>query len=286
MTMPRNDCSACLTFDFDSFSVWLHEFGFSSPTHMSKGEFAGRVAVPRILDLLASRDIKATFFIPGHSVKSWPDLVARIADEGHEIGHHGYRHVTPVSLERDDEKRELERGIDAIVTATGRAPVGYRSPAWDLSPNSLELLREFSFAYDSSLMGTDFEPYFCRLGDEPDSEDGYRFGREIDLVEIPVSWALDDWPYFEVVFEPDPLVGLSSPARVLEMWSADFDYMYGHVPGGVFTATFHPQVIGRGARMTMLEGLIDHIGASPGVEFKTVQTMVEEFRSSREPKPG
>ena len=82
MTMPRNDCSACLTFDFDSFSVWLHGFGFSSPTHMSKGEFAGRVAVPRILDLLASRDIKATFFIPGHSVKSWPDLVARIADEG------------------------------------------------------------------------------------------------------------------------------------------------------------------------------------------------------------
>ena len=70
------------------------------------------------------------------------------------------------------------------------------------------------------------------------------------------------------------------------MWSADFDYMYGHVPGGVFTGTFHPQAIGRGARMMMLEGLIDHIGATPGVEFKTVQAVVEEFRSSHEPKPG
>ncbi len=141
MAKSQNNCFACLTFDFDSFSVWLHEYGFSSPTHMSKGEFAGRVAVPRILDLLARRAIPATFYIPGHTIKSWPDLVARIADEGHEIGHHGYRHATPVTLSRDEEKLELERGLETIVGAVGREPSGYRSPAWDLSPNSLHCFR-------------------------------------------------------------------------------------------------------------------------------------------------
>ena len=130
-------------------------------------------------------------------------------------------------------------------------------------------------------MGTGFQPYLCRLGDEPNPDEGYRFGREIDLVEIPVSWALDDWPYFEVVFEPDPLVGLSSRAR-----SRCGRRMYGHVPGGLFTATFHPQVIGHDACMMMLEGLIDHIGATPGIAFKTVKTVVEEFSASHEPKSG
>ncbi len=135
-------------------------------------------------------------------------------------------------------------------------------------------------------MATDFEPYFCRLGDDPNPDEGYRFGQEIELVEIPVSWSLDDWPYFEVVFEPQPTIGLSSPAAALEMWSADFDYMYEHVPGGVFTATFHPQVIGRGARMTMLEGLIDHIGAKDGVEFRCVHSVVEDFKANHTPNSG
>lgn len=281
-----NECSACLTFDFDSFSVWLHGTGVNSPTHMSKGEFGGRVGVPRILDLLGEYGIAATFFVPGHTIDSWPGLVERIAGAGHEIGHHGYRHATPVTLSRDEEKRDLERGLEAIRRVVGAEPAGYRSPAWDLSPNSLELFREFGLQYDSSLMATDFEPYFCREGDIPHDNKGYEWGRETDLVEVPVSWSLDDFPYFEFLFEPTYLRGLMPPRQVLEMWADDFDYMYGHVPGGVFNATFHPQVIGRGARMNMLEGLINHIRGFAGVEFKTIQQVVEDFKAQHRPNEG
>ena len=119
MQDKANKCSACLTFDFDSFSVWLHGFSVNSPTHMSKGEFAGRVGVPRILDSLRDYGITGTFFVPGHTIDSWPSLVEQIAGEGHEIGHHGYRHSTPVTLTRDEEKRELERGLEAILRVTG-----------------------------------------------------------------------------------------------------------------------------------------------------------------------
>ena len=283
MQDKANNCSACLTFDFDSFSVWLHGFSVNSPTHMSKGEFGGRVGVPRILDLLRDYGITATFFVPGHTIDSWPGLVERIAGEGHEIGHHGYRHSTPVTLTRDEEKRELERGLEAILRVAGVEPAGYRSPAWDLSPNSLDLFREFGLQYDSSLMATDFEPYFCREGDVPHDDKGFEWGTETDLVEVPVSWSLDDFPYFEFLFQPMYLHGLAAPSRVLEMWAEDFDYMYGHVPGGVFNATFHPQVIGRGARMNMLEGLINHIRGHAGTEFKTVRQVVAEFKAQNRP---
>ena len=110
MEKTANNCSVCLTFDFDSFTLWLYAFKASSPTHMSKGEFAGRVGVPRILDLLAKYNIKSTWFIPGHSVDSWPALVEKIAAEGHEVAHHGYMHESPVLLSRDEEKRNLECG--------------------------------------------------------------------------------------------------------------------------------------------------------------------------------
>jgi peptidoglycan/xylan/chitin deacetylase (PgdA/CDA1 family) len=161
----------------------------------------------------------------------------------------------------------------------GVRPAGYRSPSWDNSPHTVELLVEHGFRYESSLMGKDFEPYWCRVGDVVRTDGPFAFGRDTDLVELPVSWILDDFPHFEYVSQPGKLwPGLSAPSKVEEIWRGEFDYMYREVPGGVYTLTMHPQVIGRGHRMLLLERLIEHFRRHDGVRFATLSTVAEEFR--------
>ena len=119
-------------------------FKAQSPSAVSRGEF-GKVGTQRLLDVLRRHQVLASWFIPGHTIDTFPDLVKRIADTGHEIGHHGYCHENPAAVPLEEERRILERGIACILRVTGKAPLGYRSPAWDLSPYSLNLLLEFGF---------------------------------------------------------------------------------------------------------------------------------------------
>ena len=91
------------------------------------------------------------------------------------------------------------KGLDALDRAAGVRPTGYRSPSWDNSPWTVDLLLEQGFRYESSLMGHDFTPYWCRTGDVIQPDGPYLFGSEVDLVEMPVSWILDDFPHFEYV---------------------------------------------------------------------------------------
>lgn len=151
------DLRVCITFDHDNASSFISR-GWTSPTLISRGDF-GIVAVPRILAMLKRLGVPSTWFIPGHTIQSYPGCAEEVRDAGHEIGHHGWTHRLPTSLTREQEEEELVRGIDAIHTLTGAAPRGYRSPAWDLSPNSVELLLTHGFEYDSSMMGHDVLPY-------------------------------------------------------------------------------------------------------------------------------
>jgi peptidoglycan/xylan/chitin deacetylase (PgdA/CDA1 family) len=269
---------ACLTFDFDAMSVWLGSRGEATPTALSRGEFGARVGVPRILSLLEREGIAATFFVPGHTVDTFPALCGEIVERGHEIGHHGYLHESPAGLAPEEERRVLERGLEAIERATGVKPAGYRSPGWELSAVSVELLLEYGFEYDSSMMAQDFELYRCRVGDAAGTDGAYVFGDEVDLVEFPVSWSLDDYPQMEFV-KSLALPGLSGYEKTLAMWTADFDYMNEEIPSGVFGITFHPQVIGRGGRMRILENLIAHIRQTPGAEFRRVVDVVRDWRA-------
>ena len=272
-----NDCTVCLSFDFDAIAIWLIR-GETTPTPISRGEFGARQGVPRLLDLLAEHEIPSTFFVPGHSCDTFPDLVARIAREGHEIGHHGYCHEVPASLSREEEATILERGGESIHRATGTRPRGFRSPSWDLSSNSLDLLLSAGFLYDSSLMADDFTPYLCRSGDSGDTTSPYQFGSPVDLVEIPVSWALDDYTHFEWLARRSG--GLAPGSQVEEIWREEFEFMYEKVPGGVFTLTMHPQVIGRGHRIRMLDRLIRHMKGRAGVRFCTMAEVAGAVRPS------
>ncbi len=266
-----------LTFDFDALSIWI-AMGQTTPTALSRGEF-GVVGARRILALLAARDILATFFIPGHTADTYPDVCKEIQAAGHEIGHHGYDHVSPVGLGRDAERDQLRRGSDALERVTGVRPAGYRSPAWDLSAESVELLLAEGFTYDSSMMAHDYQPYRARSGDRIEPDNAVVFGPETTLWELPVSWSLDDFPHFEYHRGG----GLRPATGVFDNWLEDYLYMTEHEPDGVITYTCHPFVIGRGHRMRLLERLVDALLARDA-EFVTATqalSLVEQRRRSR-----
>jgi peptidoglycan-N-acetylglucosamine deacetylase len=186
MAAETKDVRVALTFDFDACCVWIGTLGAKSPSMISRGEF-GPIALRRILDLLDRFGIKSTFFIPGHSALAFPEPTRIIRAAGHEIGHHGWVHENPATLTPEQERRVLERGLEALDRIAGVRPVGYRSPAWDNSPATVSLLLEYGFEYESSLMGSDYAPYWCRVGDEFSTTEEYRWGRPVDLVEVPVA---------------------------------------------------------------------------------------------------
>jgi peptidoglycan/xylan/chitin deacetylase (PgdA/CDA1 family) len=267
----------CLTFDFDVMSGFVAR-GMTTPTPISRGEF-GIVGAGRILALLERHGIRTTWFIPGVIIATYPEICARIVAAGHEIGHHGWSHMPPAALTREQERSGLIRGNEAISRLCGRKARGYRSPAWDLSPHTVELLLEQGFDYDSSMMGDDYTPYRARMGDVAEVDEPFVFGRTTPLVEMPISWSLDDYPHFEFVRTKDAVLpGLMATAGVLANWQDDFRYLARTLEWGVLTYTCHPFVIGRGHRMLMLERLIEGLRAE-GAVFATMADAVDEFVS-------
>jgi len=267
----------CLTFDLDNASGAIAR-DMTTPTMISRGDF-GMVATERLLALLQRHRILGTWFIPGHTIESYPASCTAVVKAGHEIGHHGWTHRVPASLGREAEEQELIRGNDAIKRLSGRQARGYRSPAWDLSPHSIELLLRHGFVYDSSLMGHDYLPYQAREGDVVTLEAPIVYGKDTALVEMPISWSLDDYPVFEYMRMPNAIqAGLMNAGLVAENWLADFAYMRDTYDWGVLTYTFHPHVIGRGHRMIMLDKLIQAL-RDGGATFVTMEQAVGEYRA-------
>jgi peptidoglycan/xylan/chitin deacetylase (PgdA/CDA1 family) len=173
----------------------------------------------------------------------------------------------------------IERGLKALDEIARLKPIGYRSPSWDNSPHTIDLLLEYGFRYESSLMAHDFRPYWCRIGDHADPEGPYRFGQNVDLVEMPVSWVLDDFPHFEFVRSGGSLFpGLSAGTKVEEIWKDEFSFMYREYADGIYTLTMHPEIIGRGYRMLMLERLIDWMADHENIQFARISDVAEQWR--------
>ena len=270
--MPRH--IVCLTFDFDTMSGFIAR-GLTTPTALSRGEFGAR-ASSRILAFLQSRRIRSTWFTPGFTIETFPRECEAVVKAGHEIAHHSWAHVPPVDQSREQEETDMARANDAILRLTGRKARGYRSPSWELSPNTVDLLVRHGFIYDSSLMGADYWPYRARQGNVAELGRPYRFGREIALIEMPISWSLDDFPHFEFLRTPQTtLPGLQSARTVMSSWLDEFRYMKKSVDWGILTYTMHPYVIGRGHRMLALEELVDSLFRE-GAVFMTMEDAARE----------
>src|SRR5262245_40881006 len=270
--MPRH--IVCLTFDFDTQSGFIAR-GMTTPTPLSRGEF-GAIGAQRILDFLKSRAIKATWFIPGFTIESWPRECEAVVAGGHEIAHHSWAHIPPAAQTREQEEADLVRANEAIVRLTGRKARGYRSPSWDLSEHTVDLLLAHGFHYDSSLMGSDYLPYKARRGDVAKLGEPFHFGDETTLIEMPISWSLDDYPHFEFVRTQTTILAAMQPARaVMQNWLDEFLYMKKTVEWGVLIYTMHPYVIGRGHRMLAFEDLVDRL-AKEGAVFMAMEDAASE----------
>lgn len=252
--------AATLSFDFDAEEVWLGEnpANAAAPGVLSQGRYGPRVGVPLILDLLERHAITATFFICGRDALRHPDAVRRIISAGHEVGHHGHSHVSPTTLTVDEEREELRQGLE-VLRELGADVTGYRSPSWEFSANTLDLLVEQGFTYSSNLLDH-LLPYAHE---------------HHDLVEVPVSWILDDAPHFWFANDTWEKT-IRSPREVLDVWRPEIEGIAG--VGGHVMVTTHPMLIGRPSRLAMLEQVVEHL-AETGAWIAPTRDIVAHTRA-------
>jgi peptidoglycan/xylan/chitin deacetylase (PgdA/CDA1 family) len=246
--------AVALSFDFDAETNSLRD-GQYSPGGLSQGEYGARVSIPRILALLDKYRIPGSFFVPAVTALLHPgEIKGIVAKSRHEIGMHGWIHERNSLLSEAEERELMKKSYDTLKEMTGRAPAGIRTPSWDFSPSTLKLIRELGLLYDSSLMADD-RPYEI-LAD----------GMPTGVVELPVEWLLDDYPYFgfDRYSSVRPHI---TPNEVFEIWAAEFDLAYRE--GTLFVLTMHPKYIGHRSRMLMLEKLIEYILSRKNVWFAT-----------------
>ncbi|MFC2946817.1 polysaccharide deacetylase family protein [Virgibacillus sediminis] len=265
--------------DFDAQSIWDGSFNLTSPAYMARGEFGAEVAAPRLLKLFNQYGIKTTWCIPGHTVDTFTDICKEIVAQGHEVAHHGYVHENPTTKTYEEEDKVIQMGLESLAKI-GVTPRGYRSPYWDFSPNTFEILEKHGFKYDSSLMGNDFHPYYPRPV-EVNSDRANVFDQETSLLEIPVSWYLDDFPAAEYINGAQE--GMNSVNDIYDRWVSIFDYACDNEEGACYTLTIHPQTSGRAHMVQMLEKLIQHM-ESRGAWFATLGEIYDNFEETKEDK--
>lgn len=259
--------AAAFTFDVDAESAFLWDTPDSVRRMgvMSHQAYGPLVGVPRLLNILDRRGIKATFFVPGYTAHRYPGTVRDIVAAGHEIGHHGYLHEQPSRLSVEQEIEALDAGLDALAEVAGVRPLGYRAPMWDPSWDTPRLLQERGFLYDSSLMDAD-EPYELRTEDDSQKS----------LIEIPVHWALDDWEQY--CYLPD-LSGaglIETPEKAKELWISEFHGL--REAKGCWVLTNHPFLSGRPGRAKSLELVMEEVLTTPGVWVASLEEIAQHTR--------
>ena len=288
--MPEKKILCAFGVDLDAVAGWLGSYGGeNSPDDISRGIFAGEVGTPRLLKLFDRVGIKTTWFVPGHSIDTFPQETAAIVEAGHEIGMHGYSHENPIAMTPEQEEAVLVKCIELITGVSGKRPTGYVAPWWEFSHVTNELLLKHGIKYDHSLMHRDFECYYVRVGDswtnidfsKPASEwmQGLVRGEETGLVEIPANWYLDDLPPMMFIKGSPNSHGFVNPRDIEQIWKDQFDYVYREYDDAVFPITIHPDVSGRPQVLLMLERLIAYITSHPGIQFCRFNEIADDFLS-------
>lgn len=276
--------------DLDAVAGWLGSYGGEdSPDDISRGMFAGEIGVHRLLNLFKKYKIKTTWFVPGHSIETFPKEVQMILENGHEIGAHGYSHENPLSMNPQQEEDVLAKSIELIKQVSGKRPDGYVAPWWEFSKITLQLLLKYDFKYDHSLMHKDFQPYYIREGDKWTKIDyekpakkwmkPFTKGHETNIVEIPANWYLDDLPPMMYIKKYPNSHGFVNPRDIEQLWIDQFKWVYREYNYAVFPITIHPDVSGRPQVLLMHERLIEYINSQTGVYWLTFDEIANNFKS-------
>lgn len=255
-----------LTFDLDCETMWTarDQSYANRPVLMSQGAYGWKVGTPRILALLNKYDVKSTFFVPGLVAEQHPDLIARIVNEGHEIAHHSYSHRWIINLSAEEERDEMEKGMQALIKTAGYRPRGWRSPAAEFSPITMDLIQEYGFSYSSNFFDDD-SPYLHTIN-----------GKQTDIVELPFRWVLDDAPFFQYSIVL-PGRTMHPPSAVLEAWKSEFDVLYEEQR--MMMVAMHPQIIGQPSRLKVLEGLLQYAQSHENVWIGRCDEISDNMRA-------
>jgi len=248
-----------LSFDVDNETIALR-YGEPTVGALSQMQYGARVGLGRIVKLLDAHRIPATFFIPSVSLAITPSMADVIKKSGrHEFGVHGWIHELNMTLPDSAERALLKKAVAELTQMTGVKPTGYRAPSWNFSPNTMAILRDMGFRYESSLMADD-RPYELLQNAQPTG-----------IVEIPVEWILDDAPLFDPRGQ-----SYMNPRDVARVWMDEFDKAYEE--GTIFVLTMHPHISGHRSRIVALEQLIAHIEAKgPGKVWWATHGDVAEY---------
>ena len=276
--------------DVDAVAGWLGSYGGGdSPSDIQRGVWAGEVGTMRLLELFGRYGIRASWFVPGHSIETFPDQIRQVVEAGHEVGAHGYSHENPIAMSPEQEEQVLLRCIELIEEVSGRRPRGYVAPWWEMSKVTAGLLLEHGFRYDHSQGYRDFVPFYARTGDAWTTIDyakaatewmkPLRHGSEIDLVEIGANWYVDDLPPMMFIKASPNSHGFVSPRDIEQLWRDQFDWVHRELDYAVFPITVHPDVAGRPQTLLMLERIIDYINGHEGVRWLTMEEVADEFRA-------
>lgn len=287
--MAKKKIMCAMGIHCDAVAGWLGSYGGeNSPCDISRGVFGAELGMPRMLELLRRFDMKATWFIPGHTIESFPRQTEAVVAAGHEIGLHGYSHENPLNLSCEQEQAVLNKCIALIEKFWGRRPVGYVAPWWEVSETSVKLLLEGGIKYDNSLMHDDHTPYYVRVGDSYTKIDYSRPAETwmkpfvkgsvtTPLIELPASWYLDDLPPMLFIKANANSHGFVNPRDIESLWKDQFDWVYREMDYAVYLLTLHPDVSGRPQNLLMLERLIDYIRKHEGAEWTTFEAIADDF---------
>lgn len=240
-------CAVLLTFDNFGESYDLLRYGHAGGAN-ADGVYAPRRGIERILNLLERFKVPATFFAEGWNATKYASLAREISHAGHEIGGHGWMHEQWNRLSVQLEKELIKRTTEAIGEATGRSPRGWRSPGGTTTINTLGLLLDAGYTYDSSFVDDDIPYLMDAKQDHADS-----------IIELPWSWSLDDAIYYSTSRE------LHGPSEVASLWIEEFDAAAEQT--GYFILVCHPRYSGRPANIKALERLVEHIALRDDVWF-------------------
>jgi len=290
------DIKCTIGIDIDAVGGWLGSYGGEdSPSDIQRGLYAGEIGTPRLLKMLQQKNIDATWFIPGHSIETFPEQVDLIANAGHEIGCHGYSHENPVAMSRQQEEDVLAKSVELVEKVSGKKPRGYVAPWWEMSNSTAELLLKYGFTYDHSQGLDDFTPFYARVGDTWTKIDYSKTaaewmkplvrGKRVDLVEIGANWYLDDLPPMMFVKKSPNSYGFANPHDIEQLWRDQFDWVYREMDYAVFPFTIHPDVSGRPQVLLMLERIIDYINGHKGVSWCTMEEVCDDYRKRNPFKP-
>ncbi|ARE40282.1 Polysaccharide deacetylase [Rhodovulum sp. P5] len=278
-----------LSFDIED---WFHMVGIAGVDDPATWDALPSILERRtmeILDTLEEKGVRASFFVVGWIADKYPHVIKDIADRGHEISTHSYWHRTVNTLTPEEFAADLDRSIEAIGTASGVRPRGFRAPSFSITPGSewaFDVLLDAGLVYDASLF-----PAPRAHGGYPCPLDRHMFtapsGRKIPELPMSITRILGQRIGFSgggyLRLLPEPLIRQSikrmnaegRPA-VVYLHPADFATDRPHVPMSM--ARKFKTRVGLASTMSKFRALLDNFA------FDTCENVLLLAREAKAPR--